>query len=390
MNNLLFRNMNLHNENLSPYACSDNKAIRFKEEVEDIRSPFFHDIDRILYSYSYTRYSDKTQVFSNIKNDHITKRMQHVQYVSKIARTIGRALGLNEDLIEAASLGHDLGHVPFGHFGESVLNQISLEHHEGYFNHNAQSVRLLMYLEEKGKGKNLTLQVLDAILCHNGEFLLGEYRPVEKTFEDFLKEYEKTYTDEDFVRTLVPMTLEGCVVRISDMIAYLGRDISDALLLHMIDISSIPKEVTDVLGIENRKIIDTIIQDIIHNSLGKPYIKLSDTIYNSMKALKKFNYTHIYDLSLSEKERKEITHMFYSLYDFYFDEIDRNKESRIYLDFLDHKDIIYLSSTSKARKVIDFIAGMTDDYFLLCYNECKSRKNGYNKKEEVNYEAENL
>ena len=151
-NEVLEKNMERHNIGLSPYACKDKDAIRFTKETEDIRSPFFHDIDRIIYTYAYVRYSDKTQVYSLKHNDHITKRMLHVQYVSKIARTIGRALGLNEDLIEAAALGHDLGHVPFGHFGESVLNKISLEHQEGYFNHNVESVRLLMNIEKSGNG----------------------------------------------------------------------------------------------------------------------------------------------------------------------------------------------------------------------------------------------
>ena len=143
---------NMSKKDLSPYACKDTDAIRFTEEQEDFRPPFFHDIDRILYSYSYLRYMDKTQVFPTKKSDHITRRMYHVQMVSKIARTIGRALSLNEDLIEAASLAHDLGHVPFGHFGEQILNEISLKNNEGYFNHNIESVRLLMNLEKKGEG----------------------------------------------------------------------------------------------------------------------------------------------------------------------------------------------------------------------------------------------
>ena len=160
--------MRNHNQYLSSYATKDEEAIRCTREEEDIRPPFFRDIDRIIYSMAYTRYMDKAQVFTYQKNDHISKRMIHVQMVSKIARTIGRALGLNEDLIEAASLGHDLGHTPFGHVGESILNEISLEQKEGYFHHNIQSVRMLMEIEQGGVGRNLTLQVLDAIMCHNG------------------------------------------------------------------------------------------------------------------------------------------------------------------------------------------------------------------------------
>ena len=182
---------------ISKYATSDSMAIRFKRENDDdIRPAFFRDIDRVLYSTSYTRYIDKTQVFSFVNNDHISKRIIHVQFVSKIARTIGRALGLNTDLIEAAALGHDLGHVPFGHTGERILNDISLKHNEGYFNHNIESVRILMTLENNGEGKNITLQVLDAIMCHNGEFVLGKYEPVKKTKEDFIKEYKESYTNK--------------------------------------------------------------------------------------------------------------------------------------------------------------------------------------------------
>ena len=221
-------NMLNHNKILSKYACPDSDAIYLHENKDDFRTPFFRDIDRIIYSLAFVRYSDKTQVFSFKENDHLTKRMIHIQYVAKIARTIGRALGLNEDLIEAASLGHDLGHTPFGHVGEAILNEISLENNEGYFNHNVHSVRLLMYIENYGKGLNITLQTLDAIMCHNGEFASQMYEVKKKSKEEFLKEYESCYKDRAAIKKLRPMTLEGAVVRISDLIAYLGRDIEDA------------------------------------------------------------------------------------------------------------------------------------------------------------------
>ena len=154
------------------YASFDKDAIRLNEFIPDIRPNYFRDADRILHSASYTRYMGKTQVFTLSENDNISTRMVHVQLVSKIARTIGRALSLNEDLIEAIALGHDLGHVPFGHEGEKILNEISVKCGEGYFNHNVQSVRELMILENNGKGCNLTIQTLDGILCHNGELEL--------------------------------------------------------------------------------------------------------------------------------------------------------------------------------------------------------------------------
>lgn len=370
MENLLEKNMARHNIGLSKYATKDSDAIRLKEESEDLRSPFFRDIDRIIYSYAFLRSMDKTQVFPGHPNDHITKRMLHVQYVSKIARTIGRALGLNEDLIEAASLGHDLGHVPFGHFGESVLNQISLENNEGYFNHNIESVRILMNLENKGEGKNITVQVLDAIMCHNGELEMQEYQPMKKTVADFLEQYQKSYTEKDFVKSLRPMTLEGCVVRISDIIAYLGKDIEDACILGKIKKEDIPLEIRNVLGVKTREIVNTIIVDLIENSLDKPYLKLSDHIFKAIKALKKFNYVHIYDPSLTPEQKQSITNMYQELFNRYKkDLLEENKASKIYINFLNYKEKKYLENTSPAKKVLDFLAGMTDDYFLKCYKE---------------------
>src|SRR5574344_388305 len=206
MDKKIYENMRKHNKYLSDYACTDDKVIRFEKESEDFRPGFFRDIDRIIYSLSYVRYMDKTQVFTETKNDHIQKRMIHVQYVSKIARTIGRALNLNEDLIEAAALGHDLGHVPFGHVGEKILNDISLKHGEGYFNHNVQSVRLLMNVEHDGRGSNLCLQTLDAILCHNGEIESKKYQPVIKDKKEFLTEYNNCYIIKETNTSLIPMT----------------------------------------------------------------------------------------------------------------------------------------------------------------------------------------
>ena len=188
-------NMHNHNKYLSKYATCDDDAIYLRKVSNDFRTPFFRDIDRIIYTLAFTRYSDKTQVFSFKSNDHLTKRMIHVQYVSKIARTIGRALALNEDLIEASALGHDLGHTPFGHVGEEILNKISLNCGEGFFNHNIHSVRLLMYIENYGLGKDITLQTLDAIMCHNGELPQNEYVPRKKTKEEFFGEYNLSYKD---------------------------------------------------------------------------------------------------------------------------------------------------------------------------------------------------
>ncbi len=363
-------NMALKNNYLATYACKDSEAYRFQSFIDDdFRTPFYRDSDRIVYSLSYTRYMDKTQVFSFNENDNISKRMTHVQMVSKIARTIGRALRLNEDLIEASALGHDLGHVPFGHAGERILNEISLEYGEGYFNHNVQSVRTLMYLENNGIGSNITLQVLDAIMCHNGELELQEYRPRKKTKEEFLEEYENTYNDKDAVKELVPMTLEGCVVRVSDIIAYIGRDIEDAIRMGVISEGEIPYEISSVLGITNREIINTINVDLISNSLGKDYLCMSDKVFKALKDLKTFNYEHIYSKSNSKEMLELYEDMFRKVFKTCLNDIKtNNKDGHIFTVYLNDMDENYLNNTSDERKVIDYIAGMTDDFIVSEYN----------------------
>lgn len=360
---------------LSPYACKNENAIRLKKETNDkYRTPFFRDIDRIIYSLSYTRYADKTQVFSFNEDDHITKRMIHVQLVSKIARTIGRNLNLNEDLIEAAALGHDLGHVPFGHVGESILNEISLENGEGYFNHNIESVRVLMNLEQNGCGRNITLQVLDAIMCHNGELPLNEYKPMSKSIEQFLNEYQSSYKNKTIIKKFRPMTLEGCVVRISDIIAYIGKDIEDALRLGIINKEELPKNIMRLIGEDNRNIVNTFVTDIIENSQNKPYIKMSKPVFKALIDLKKFNMEHIYLKANTKKQIEEYKKMFKTLFTTYKQDIEKeNKKSAIYTKFLHDMNETYLKETTTCRKVIDFIAGMTDDYMYKCYQELKNK-----------------
>lgn len=357
-------------KNLSKYACLDKDAIRLYPIEEDIRPNFFRDIDRIIHSLSYTRYIDKTQVFTHWHNDNVSRRIIHVQLVAKIARTIGRALSLNEDLIEAIALGHDIGHVPFGHPGESILNEISLKYTGTYFMHNVESVRELIYLENNGQGTNISIQVLDGILCHNGEFALGKYEPTFKTKEDFLKDYNRCYEDMNHVSTLKPMTLEGCVVRISDMIAYLGRDVEDAVRLGVLKENSLPKDITEVLGSTNSEIVNTIILDIINNSIDKPYIKLSDDIFNAIVKLKKFNYQNIYYKANTKESLSYYKEVFNSLFDYYLKNIE-DEDCSINKIFLSSMNKTYLNETSNERKVIDYLAGMTDDFILREYRAMK-------------------
>ena len=363
-------NMKRHNQNLSKYASKDEEAIRLLFNKEDFRSPYFRDIDRIIYSLSYTRYIDKTQVFSFENNDMISKRMTHIQLVSKIARTIGRGLALNEDLIEAASLGHDLGHVPFGHEGEKILNKLSQKYNEGYFHHNVQSVRTLMNIENGGEGNNITLQVLDAILCHNGEELQMKYETNKKTKEIFLEEYNGCYTNTETLKYLKPMTLEGCVVRISDVIAYVGKDIEDAIRLNKIHLIDIPPEISKVLGTTNSEIVNTIVIDIIDNSLDKNYISMSKPIYNALKSLIEFNYKNIYLKANTKIQLEKIDKMFESLFELYYDQvISQNTTEDIYTMFLDAMSKNYNKNTTPARKVIDYISGMTDNFFIEQYKK---------------------
>jgi len=368
------KNMILKEKDLSPYACKSEMGVWLKEDTEDIRPIFYRDIDRIIHSSGYTRYIDKTQVYSFVQNDHITRRVLHVQLVSKIARTIGRSLRLNEDLIEAMALGHDIGHTPFGHKGESVLNQICKEENIGAFCHNAQSVRELQTME----GLNISLQTLDGILAHNGEILINKYTyNPNKTREEFEEELEGTLKIDNYSKQIKPMTLEGCVVRLSDIIAYIGRDIEDSIKIGIIKREDIPESITKVLGDNNSKIVDTLIKNIIANSFNKPYLTFSDEVFNGLMELKEWNYKNIYASEEANKHQDIVEKLFHKLYYCYLDKIDRFKtkkeelsqsEKNLY-DFIKQNNNINVK-----RAVIDYIAGQTDQYFI---NECIENLGGF-------------
>lgn len=358
----------LNKENgLSPYACLSNQAIRFKEENDEneIRPSFYHDTDRIIHALSYTRYLNKTQVFSFSKNDHLSKRIIHVQLVSKIARTIGRALNLNEDLIEAIALGHDIGHTPLGHTGEAILNEISKRELQETFMHNVHGVRVYMDLEKNQFGLNLSMQVLDGILCHNGEILENIYEPMKKTKESFLEEYKTCYTNDDVLKKLRPMTLEGCVVRISDMIGYIGRDIEDAIEIGVITRDDIPNNIKQVLGVTNASIVNTLIRDIIENSLNKPYIAMSKEVYQALFDLKEFNYANIYRKANTKEKLEFYRISMNKLYNKCLNDLEnKNFDSDIYQVYLKNTNPDYIKNTNPKRIVLDYIAGMTDEFFL--------------------------
>ena len=370
-------------ESLSQFACKSKNAILLKEDIRtkdnESRTAFSKDTDRIIHSFSYTRYIDKTQVYSFIKNDHITHRVLHVQLVSKIARTIGKILNLNLDLIEAIALGHDVGHTPFGHMGEKFLNEICIKENIGYFKHNAQSVRALKDIENV----NITLQTLDGILAHNGEMLQNEYKPHPKTQEQFLKELEESFKEEEYSKKIIPMTLEGCVVRISDIIAYIGRDIEDAIIVGSIKREDLPKEITNVIGNNNSTIVDLIIKDIIINSYGKGYISFSKEMYNALLRLKDWNYEHIYKSKEACKNKDIIREYFYKLFNKYRDYLNEDNNDTCYskkmlLEFVNSRNKEYIEKTTKERMIIDYISGQTDSYFL---DECESIFEEFKKEE---------
>ena len=360
---------------LSPYASRSASAVRFRSEESDLRPDFFHDADRVIHSYCYSRYIDKTQVFYLVENDHITHRVLHVQLVSKIARTIGRFLNLNEDLIEAISLGHDVGHTPFGHDGERILSQFLESQNQGIFEHNVQSFRLFHELEAYGKGLNLTAQVLDGIICHNGEILQNNYgRNPHKTPENLLEEYRNSLQGTLKSKAMIPMTLEGCVMRISDVIAYIGRDIEDAIILKLIERESLPREITDVLGNKNGTIVNTLITDLVNNSIGKESLTFSQDVFDALNQLKNWNYENIYLNPKKASQDEKIKTMFKTVLEECFNELGASdKASGINHWYHSMRDE-YKESNSKARIVADYVAGMTDDFLMNTYKKIVTPK----------------
>ena len=352
---------------LSRKATLSNEGLRRKTEKmleSDYRLGFAVDVDRILHSLAYSRYIDKTQVFYLIRNDHITHRMLHVQLVSKVARTIGRYLGLNEDLIEAIAIGHDIGHTPFGHDGERFLTALCRSHGIGEFHHNVQSVEFLEHVERKGRGWNLCLQTLDGILCHDGEAHDRKLSPHSgKTFADLDREKAARLSGKP--SNLVPMTLEGCVVRFSDTISYVGRDIEDAIRLDIIRREDLPERCVKQFGNTNGTIVYALVTDVIRNSAGRPYVAFSEAVSEALALLKQFNYERIYTNLTFKSDLETIGGMFEQLFERFLEDIEKkNPDSPVYGGFIDAMSETYLSTREPAHMVRDFIAGMTDQYFL--------------------------
>ncbi len=360
------------NGTLPQFGFDENGVVRrnaSRDRANVLRTAFIRDIDKIIHCPYYNRYADKTQVFSFYKNDDITRRGLHVQLVSRIARTIGKALNLNLDLIEAISLGHDIGHTPFGHAGEKFLDELLFEHTGTHFSHNIHSVRVL----DRIFPYNISLQTLSGIASHDGEMELCEYHPrCLEDFEVFDKQIDACYLDKSNVKKLVPSTLEGCVMRISDIIAYLGKDRQDAERAHIISNRNFGG---GTIGTYNAEIINNLIVNIVENSYKKPYIKMDDKHFEALKQAKNDNYQLIYRQdAVEEKLNKVIRPMMTELYEKLLDDLEKeNRSSPVFthhIDFVNSvhykRDIPY-EETEKNQLVTDYIASMTDDYFIDLY-----------------------
>lgn len=363
------------NHMVNPYAFQDEDVLRRNMEHDKAnlwRPAFVRDVEKIMHIPYYNRYADKTQVFSLYKNDDISRRSQHVQLVSRIARNIGRLLNLNLDLIEAISLGHDIGHTPFGHAGERKLDELYYGETGRHFNHNIQSARVL----DKIFRLNISLQTLDGIICHNGELELQEYLPQPyRDFAIFDERVEACYQDFQANKKLVPATLEACVMRVSDIIAYLGKDRQDALKLKLF--KEEPSYTGGEIGTSNAEIINNMIVNIVENSYGKPYLKMDEAYFQAFSTGKRENYEMIYGNQTVEKVYREQIHpmleaVFHRLLE---DARSGNQNSVLYKHHIAYiQDLTHYYSDAQYAEnepediVVDYIASMTDDYFIDLYN----------------------
>ncbi len=332
----------------------------------DMRDAYSIDVDRILHSAAYTSYTDKTQVFYLVGHQGIAHRVIHVQLLSRIARTIGRKLGLNEDLIEAIAIGHDIGHPPFGHDGESYLDTLCRDAGIGRFRHNIQAIQALERIERQGRGLNLTLQVLDGILCHNGELTEQRVSPGGDTGFTGLDVKLKVALEGE---NPSPMTLEGCLVRMADTVSYIGRDIEDAVSLGIITRSDLPREATGVLGNTNGRIVYTLVADLIEHSTPEG-IAYSEEVFQALQRLKVFNYEHIYHHARVKTESEKIRTMYALVFARLCEDLRQARTSSpICRRYLDHMQSAYTAHTSPTEVVRDFIASLTDSAFLRLFHD---------------------
>lgn len=344
-------------EQLHPKAALSRDHSRYEGGLRDHRLPYKRDVDRIVHSKAYSRYSDKTQVVYLVENDHITHRSLHVQLVSAFARGIAEILRLNSNLVEAIALGHDVGHPPFGHEGEGYLSVLSQEHGNGPFTHSLQSCRLFSQIEPL----NLGLAVYDGFLCHDGGMYSTRLEPrFGKTWEDHFNDCRAKQENPEI--NIIPGTLEGCLVKICDTMSYLARDIEDAISLGIIQREQLPET---ILGRSNSQILNALATDIIKMSYNKDYIAISEPVYTALRELRKFNFDHIYMHPALKVQSKKIKFSYRVLFETLLQDLSINqKNSYIWCNFLYNKTDSYLSRTSNSQFVIDYIAGMTDSFFV--------------------------
>ncbi len=354
----------------SPAVAFDEASVvrRYpdRDRANVLRTAFIRDIDKIIHCPYYNRYADKTQVFSFYKNDDITRRGLHVQLVSRIARTIGKALNLNLDLIEAMALGHDIGHTPFGHAGETFLDELLFAHTGRHFSHNIQSVRVLDGIFPY----NISLQTLCGIAAHDGEMELCEYHPAPLTdFDTFDRLIEACMQDKANIKKLVPSTLEGCVMRISDIIAYLGKDRQDAERARLIRNSDFED---GAIGTYNAEIINNLIVNIVEHSYGQPYIRMDEAHFEALKKAKADNYALIYKCEAVEEALQTVVRPIMArVYERLLDDLVTHRTASpifthhiAFVNAVHYARAVPYEQTEPNQIVCDYIASMTDDYLM--------------------------
>ena len=336
---------------------------------EDVRSPYYRDTTAILHSSPFRRLKHKTQVFFAPSNDHICTRMEHVLHVASIATTICRAMGLNDELAWAIGVGHDLGHTPFGHIGEHILSDLMVANGFPPFEHEVNGLRVVDFLSHL----NLTYAVRDGIISHCGEHFIRTIAP------DFRVKDLSAIVTKNGIR---PSTWEGCVVRFSDQIAYLGRDYEDAVRLGIIRKDEVPAVCTKVLGATNGEIINTLVEDIIENSEKEGCIAFSEEVYEAMRLMKEFNYKHIYLSPMLQGYEKYFRRLVGLIYGYLTDLLNKNGfDKDAYLQegnmlsagffnyVVEKKDAYMQHDGNLDRIVFDYISGMSDNFCLDCGNE---------------------
>ncbi len=349
-------------ETLCEWAAKPSEHSRFFGPEEDHRLSYKRDVDRIVHSRAYARYSDKTQVLYLIDNDHVTHRHLHVQLVSNFARGIAEILRLNLDLVEAIALGHDVGHPPFGHEGEGYLSALSQEHGNGPFAHSAQSCRLLREIEPL----NLGLAVYDGFLCHDGGMRALRYKPTfGKSWDDHFRELDQKMNDPD--GNIWPTTLEGCLVKLCDTASYLGRDIEDAIRIGLICRDQVPQT---VLGRANRELLTAVACDMIRESYGQPFVAISEEVMAALKAIRQFNFEEIYMHPDIKIESAKVERSYRTLVEYLLEEYrEKEADSHLWKAFLHNKPATYRDASGPVQLVVDYISGMTDRYFVRTLRE---------------------